>query len=320
MSQNTFTVSDDQDGLRLDVFLTRVMPDHFSRTMIKSIIKSGRIFLNGKQVSAHYKVASGEQIVVDYSDDNHARQGIIPPEEIPLDIFYEDQNLLVIYKPEGMLVHPVHGQRTGTLVNALLHYCHVSGATLSDVNASAEVKGVKQKELIRPGIVHRLDRETSGLMLVAKDNWTHVRLARQFEKHQVKKRYVAVVKGVVDFDEGVIDAPLGRHHRHWDKKSISFDDSSKEAKTFYRVLKRFDQKATLVALFPQSGRTHQLRVHMGHLGHPILGDTKYGGGSHFPRMALHAQMIGFRHPQTKKFIEFSSLIPAEFLEPLQNLD
>jgi 23S rRNA pseudouridine1911/1915/1917 synthase len=248
---------------------------------------------------SHHKILAGDEVVVELTEAD-VSWGNIKPENIPLDIFYEDQWLLVVNKPAGMLVHPVHGSRCGTLVNALLHHYQ----TLSDVNAS-----------FRPGIVHRLDRETSGLMLVAKDNVTHVRLARQFEKHRIQKRYLALVAGHIKFDEGVIDAPLGRHHVHWDKRGVSFDEEAKDAKTFYRVIKRFDKPVTLVALFPESGRTHQLRVHMAYLGHPILGDDKYGDRNSFPRLALHAQAICFLHPQTQCEIEFFSVAPKEFLSP-----
>ena len=166
---------------------------------------------------------------------------------------------------------------------------------------------------MRPGIVHRLDKDTSGLLLVAKDNITHTKLAKQFQRHTIKKRYIALVEGSIEFDEGVINTPIGRDEKHRDKKAVKFDDSAKESKTFYRVIKR-KNGVTLVALFPETGRTHQLRVHLAYLGHPILGDDKYGTKSNFPRMALHAQGIGFQHPSTKKFLEFSLKPPKEFLD------
>lgn len=285
--------------MRLDVFLAQQLTEIPSRTFIQKMIEAGQVKVNQKAVKAHYKVVTGDEIRVEVpaTDDSF---GNIKPENIPLDIFYEDQWLIVVNKPAGMLVHPAQGSRSGTLVNALLHHYQ----TLSDVNAS-----------FRPGIVHRLDRETSGLMLVAKDNVTHVRLARQFEKHRIQKQYLALVAGHVKFDEGVIDAPLGRHHIFWDKRGVSFEEEAKDAKTFYRVLKRFAKPVTLVALFPESGRTHQLRVHMTFLGHPILGDDKYGDKNSFPRLALHAQGIRFLHPQTQCEIEFFSVAPKEFLSP-----
>jgi 23S rRNA pseudouridine1911/1915/1917 synthase len=179
----------------------------------------------------------------------------------------------------------------------LLHHC----VELSRVN-----------EDMRPGIVHRLDKETSGLLLVAKDNITHTKLAKQFQRHEIKKRYVALVEGTVEFDEGVIDVPIGRNPFHREKKSVQYDDTAKDSVTYYRVIKR-SQGVTLVSLFPKTGRTHQLRVHMAHLRHSILGDDKYGKAKSFSRLALHAQAIGFRHPHTRNYLEFYSKSPREFL-------
>ena len=197
-----------------------------------------------------------------------------------------------------MLVHPAQGIYSGTLVNALLFHCR----QLSDFNGSS-----------RPGIVHRLDKETSGLMIAVKDNQTHAQLARQFQKHKVKKQYVALVEGEVEFDEGIIDAPLGRHPVHHDLRDVQYNDAAKNAVTFYRVIKRH-KGVTLLSLFPKTGRTHQLRVHMNHIHHPILGDAKYGRKGSFPRLALHARAIGFEHPHWKCFLEFSCRPPREFLQ------
>ena len=287
-------VDDKSQGLRLDIFLTKNLSDIPSRNFIQTVIEANNARVNGKIVKSHYKVLVGDQINVTIPD---LEGSDITPENIALDIFFEDENLLVINKPVGMMVHPATGQYTGTLVNALLYHCK----ELSDVNSS-----------VRPGIVHRLDKETSGLMLVAKNNKTHAKLAEQFENHTIKKQYVALVEGIVEFDEGLIDAPLGRHPHHREKKAVMFSDS-KEAQTFYRVLRRMKDK-TLIALFPQTGRTHQLRVHMKYLGHPILGDDKYGKRNSFPRLALHAKSIGFLHPQTSRYLEVSSKTPKEFLE------
>lgn len=299
MPEHILTVDEYNCNLRLDVFLTRNLDDSPSRTFLKGLIDTGGVKVNQTQVKAHYKVAVGDQVTIQIPEKQDTLEGI-EPEDIPLDLFYEDDILLVINKPAGMLVHPAHGRYSGTLANAVMFY----SKTLSDRNS------------FRPGIVHRLDRETSGLILIAKDDKTHVNLARQFEKHRVKKRYVALVKGNIEFDEGVIDAPLARHPQHWDKRSVSFDESAKGAKTFYRVLKRFGAQATCVALFPKSGRTHQLRVHMAHLGHPILGDDKYGSKHSFPRLGLHAQGLGFHHPKMKQYVEFSLPVPEEFFDPL----
>lgn len=319
MPEHTLKVDEDNNQLRLDVFLTRNLPDLPSRTFIQKLIETQQVFVNQKNVKVGYKVTTGDEIMIIVPEEEATFENIAP-ENIPLNIFYEDDFLLIINKPVGMLVHPTHSCSSGTLVNALLYYCsseQTSGRgkkKLSNVNTPRPSLHAPAATF-RPGIVHRLDRETSGLIIVAKDNKTHVALARQFENHLVQKRYVALVKGVVEFEEGVIDAPLGRHPRYWDKKAVSYSELSREATTFYQVIKRFGQAATLVALFPQSGRTHQLRVHMAYLGHPILGDDKYGIKSDFPRMGLHAQAISFTHPATESYIEFSSIVPPEFYSP-----
>lgn len=310
MPEHILKVNEGQALLRLDVFLTQNLPDVPSRTFIKHLIDSGQVTVNQKKVKAHHKVALDDEIVVQLSDDVDVVDQV-QPENIPLDILYEDSYLLVINKPAGMLVHPVHGCTTGTLVNALLYHC----ADLSDMNVAANSFDTQKTHLYRPGIVHRLDRDTSGLVVVAKDNYTHARLAKQFETRRVKKRYIALVSGNVAFDEGVIDAPLGRHPNHFDKRKVSFEESAKEAKTYYKVIKHFGTWATLMALNPQSGRTHQLRVHMAFLGHAILGDEKYGQKNSFPRMALHAQSIAFYHPHSKNYLEFSCVVPEEFYKP-----
>lgn len=303
MEESQLIVKGDEAQLRIDIYLAKVLAGAPSRTWVQKIIHEGLVRVNDVVVKANYKIEPGDEIVVSRGSEETLDH--VQPEAIPLDVFYEDEFLMVVNKPTGMTVHPAPGVVSGTLVNALLYYCRQeTGKTLSGVN----------KEF-RPGIVHRLDRETSGLIIVAKDDRSHVRLARQFEKHRVRKKYLALVAGDIEFDEGVVDAPLSRHPIHHDKKSVAFDDSAKPAKTCYRVRRRFSGQATLVALFPESGRTHQLRVHMAYLGHPILGDEKYGKKKTFPRLALHAQAIGFIHPQTKEYVEFSTPPPPEFLIP-----
>ena len=296
MSSQYIKVDQENHHFRLDVFLTANLEDVPSRNYIKKLIESGNVKVNENIVKAHYKVAAGDDICVDIPKGFLSEQHVAP-EDIPLNVFYEDQNLFVINKPCGMVVHPARGNYSGTLVNALLHH----SVELSSVNTD-----------IRPGIVHRLDKETSGLILVAKDNITHTKLAKQFQRHTVEKQYVALVEKEVEFDEGIIDVPLGKSLRNFDKRAVRYDDKSREAVTRYKVVKRY-KGVTLVDLFPKTGRTHQLRVHMKYLGHPILGDDKYGNKNSFPRLALHAQAIGFKHPGTKEFVKFSSTIPKEFL-------
>lgn len=295
MTMRAFKVGEEHDHLRLDIFLARVLSDVPSRTFVQKLIGFGHVRVNEAAVKAHQKVAAGDDVHVEIPADFLTPRHVAP-EDIPLDIFYEDDCLMAVNKPAGMVVHPADGCYTGTLVNALLHH----SVRLSQVNSE-----------MRPGIVHRLDKETSGLLLVAKDNITHTRLAKQFQRHEVKKRYVALVEGEIEFDEGVVSEPIGRHPRHREKKAVRYGAGARDSSTLYRVIKR-GKGITLVALFPRTGRTHQLRVHMSYLGHPILGDDKYGKKKSFPRLALHAQAIGFRHPQTKAYLEFSLKPPREF--------
>jgi len=297
MSTYVLKVELEHDRERLDVYLTQALPDVPSRSFVQKLLEAGSVLVNQKSAKAHYKVRTGDTVDVDVVRellDPHP----VAPENIALDIFYEDEFLLVVNKTAGMLVHPAQGIYSGTLVNALLFHCR----QLSDFNGSS-----------RPGIVHRLDKETSGLMIAVKDNQTHAQLARQFQKHKVKKQYVALVEGEVEFDEGIIDAPLGRHPVHHDLRDVQYNDAAKNAVTFYRVIKRH-KGVTLLSLFPKTGRTHQLRVHMNHIHHPILGDAKYGRKGSFPRLALHARAIGFEHPRWKCFLEFSCRPPREFLQ------
>ncbi|MDE2028182.1 MAG: RluA family pseudouridine synthase [Candidatus Omnitrophica bacterium] len=295
--KQTHTVSEEHKGLRLDVYLTQALPDVPSRMFIKKMIEAGSVKVNGRQEKTKYKVATGDAIDVDIDRQAWAPKDLAA-EKMDLDIFYEDGDMLVINKPSGLSVHPASGHKSGTLVNALIyHYQELSDAGGAD----------------RPGIVHRLDRDTSGLLLIAKTNLAHARLGRQFEKHTVMKRYVARVEGKVQFDQGVVDVPLEKHKKFHDQRQVAAEGKGKEAVTLYQVLNRFS-RSTLIALFPQTGRTHQLRVHMKHLGHTILGDEKYGRKDNFPRLALHAQSIGFIHPVTKAYVEFSCPTPPEFLK------
>ncbi len=298
MSPAIFKIEAHQAGLRLDVFLAQYIEQLPSRTVGRRLIEDGHVLLNGQRVRPHYKLSEGDSVELDLEkiEPNGMES---EPENIPLDVLYEDPDLIVVNKPVGMLVHPVHGAGTGTLVNALLYHCK----SLSNVN-----------EAHRPGIVHRLDRETSGVILVAKNDLAHVRLARQFERHRVQKKYIAIVKGVIEFDEGKVDAPLGRHPSHFDKRAVLLDEpDTREAETLYRVIRRCKNNTTVVALFPKTGRTHQLRVHMKYLGHPILGDDKYGDRQSFSRLALHAQTIAFQHPSHKWLMEILAPVPQEIL-------
>ncbi len=283
-------------GMRLDMFLFSYfenLQQGLSRSRIQVLIREGNVSSAGRKLAKpHQKVKPGQEIRVGIEE----RQELAPQsEDIPVEIIYEDADLAVINKPPGLVVHPAPGNDSHTLVNALLH-C-LSG--LSDINPR------------RPGIVHRLDKETSGVMVVAKNNFTHLGLVKQFARHTIKRKYVALVRGKMEFDENIIELPIGRHPVKRKSMAVSFDEHAKSAKTYYRTVKRANDYS-LLELEPFTGRTHQLRVHLAYLGHPILGDSKYGRGANFPRLALHALSLGFNHPRTGKFMEFNSEMPKEF--------
>lgn len=312
MTKQILSVTEHDDDVRVDVYITRALGELIpSRMFIKRLIDAGKLSVNGKPVKAPYKVKAGDEISIDIAEDDYPDDRI-KPEAIPLEIVYEDDAIVAINKPIGMTVHPASGNYGGTLVNAMVHHF----GELSDVNGPR-----------RPGIVHRLDRETSGIILVAKTNMAHARLARQFEAHTIEKKYVAIVEGEVQFDEGVVEAAIARHPKYHDMRQVarSGTGEGKKAVTYYTVIKRSKgltalarlKAVTAVALFPETGRTHQLRLHMKHIGHPILGDENYGTRSNFPRLALHAQAIFFEHPITRKTLEFSVPLPSEFLPYVQ---
>ena len=289
-------VDESQAHTRLDLLLTNYATGNnlaLSRTHIQKLILEGKVFLNS-QISrkANHKVKSGEHIQVILPDKVEQK---LLAEKISLDVVYEDDDLAIINKQTGLVVHPAPGNRQHTLANALLGRFK----QLSDINKD------------RPGIVHRLDKETSGLLVIAKNNASHLKLAKQFAEHSIERKYIAIVSGRVEFDEDVIEAPIGRHPTKRQNMAVSYLKNTRYAKTFYKTLKR-GKNFSLLELKPFTGRTHQLRVHLAFLGHPILGDIKYGKDNSFGRMALHAQEIGFIHPATEKFVHFTSLLPSEF--------
>ncbi|MFA5286965.1 MAG: RluA family pseudouridine synthase [Candidatus Omnitrophota bacterium] len=295
MNEHNFIVSAEEAGTRLDILLSNFSKNKrlgLSRVFIKGLILDGAVRVKNEAIiKPHYKVKSGEEVGFGFMDKV---KGALKAEDIKLDIVYEDEDLAVINKPTGMVVHPAPGNYEHTLVNALKNIFK----SLSDINPD------------RPGIVHRLDKETSGLLVIAKNNASHLDLVRQFAEHSVKKEYLAIVKGSVEFDEGMIEAPIARHATRRKNMAVNFSDQAKEAKTHYRTLKRY-KNFSLLELKPFTGRTHQLRVHLDFIGHPILGDDKYGKGNEFTRLALHAKTLGFTHPRTGKFVEFKAPIPKE---------
>lgn len=286
-----FTVEEDGSGRRIDLFLAANISEGHSRSAIQKIISSGDVLLNNAIIKKPcHKVALGDSVRIILPE---AKPSQLVPQDIDFRIIYEDADVLVIDKPSGLVVHPGSAIKEGTLVNGLIRHT----ADLSNINPD------------RPGIVHRLDKDTSGLMVIAKNNPTHLNLIKQFARRKVSKKYVALVQGVMELDEGIIDLPIGRHKKDFRRQEVSFVNS-KNALTRYRVLKRFAD-STLLELVPRTGRTHQLRVHLAHIGYPILGDVKYGKKAYFPRLALHAAELGFFHPQEKKFATFSSPLPQE---------
>ncbi len=288
-----FVESIDKDK-RIDVYLSDALDKYgVSRNLIKELIKDNKVILNNnKSFKVHYKVRENDRILVDVPDKSKLE---IKPQEISLDIVYEDDNLLVVNKPTGLVVHPAPGNKDKTLVNALLFHTK----QLSDINPE------------RPGIVHRLDKDTSGLIVVAKDNNTHLQLSRQFAERKIEKVYVAVVEGEVEFTEGVIDIPVGRNPKDFKKMRAFFHEDARMAKTFYKVLCT-NKKFSLLELKPVTGRTHQLRVHLNYLGHPILGDKKYSSKNDYSRLFLHAKYLKFMHPMKNKVMEFNLKVPNEF--------
>lgn len=298
MQEYTLTVQTEDAGKRLDIFLMDFFTGEnlgLSRTALKGLVDSGNVSLAGAPArKAHQKVRAGEvyRIIIE-----EKKAASVCAEDIAFDVVYEDDDLAVINKPYGLVVHPAPGNREHTLVNALMHRFK----SLSDINPE------------RAGIVHRLDKETSGLLVIAKNNVSHLALAKQFAEHSIKRRYVALVKGMMEFEENVIELPIARDPNRREAMAVNYGKNSRYARTRYRSLKR-TKEYSFVELEPFTGRTHQLRVHLSYIGHPILGDRKYGRNNEFSRLALHARVLGFDHPVSGKFLEFSCAIPLEFTE------
>lgn len=288
---------------RLDAYLAEMMTDSTSRSQIKKWIEQGAVKVNGKEVPAHYKVKHSDLIHVEVvaAVDDTTRA-----ENIPLQVFYEDEQLLLVYKPAGMVVHPAHGNPHHTLVNALLF--HVQNLSLSGLGGN-----------VRPGIVHRLDKDTSGIMIIAKNDRAHAFLAKQFKNQTMERVYRVVVKGVVQHDEGLIEEPVGRAFLNR-KKVVIKPSGGKEAQTYFKVMKRY-KNATLLELHLHTGRTHQIRVHMRHFGHPVVGDPLYGVASQWiDRQCVHAFRLGFVHPVTKKKMAFECPLPEDIKKLLGHLE
>lgn len=291
-----------QSGVRLDRFLADSGLE-LSRSAAVGLIDNGNVTVNGKAQNKKYKLSDGDEVIICIPDP-------VPyeakAENIPLDIIYEDEDLLVVNKPKGMVVHPAAGNYDGTLVNALLYHC---GDSLSGING-----------VLRPGIVHRIDKDTSGLLIVAKNDHAHKLLAEQIKAHSFTREYEAIVFGNLKNDEGTVDAPIGRHPVDRKKMCIT-PKNSKNAVTHYHVLERL-KGYTYIRCMLETGRTHQIRVHMASLGHPVSGDTVYGVKNEkvpFTGQCLHARKIGFVHPSSGEYIEFTSPLPDYFEQFLSKL-
>lgn len=304
MNQVNIAVSEEQTSERLDKFLSTTEPE-WSRTQVQQWVKDGLIEVNGKQVKANYKVQPGDQIKVEIPDPEVLD---IEAEPMDLDIYYEDADVLVVNKPRGMVVHPAPGHVSGTLVNGLMAHC----TDLSGING-----------VMRPGIVHRIDKDTSGLLMVAKNDMAHESLVNQLVAKTVTRKYTAVVHGIIQHDTGTIDAPIGRDKK--DRQSMTVTkESAKQAVTHFDVIERFED-FTVVECRLETGRTHQIRVHMKYIGYPLAGDPKYGPRKtvDFNGQLLHAGVLGFDHPRTGEYIEFTAPIPADmqaFIDSLRNND
>ncbi len=308
-SRRNWRVQSEQVGLRLDRYLVSTLGG-LSRTAVQQLINDGSVLINGRASKPGYVLRTDDDIQVLCSIPS-SQQKEVRPQALPLDIVYEDDDLLIVNKAAGMVVHPAPGHYDDTLVNALL-------ARYPALQGSMAVE-----DDIRPGIVHRLDRDTSGLLIVAKNAHTQAALVRQMQRHEVVKRYLALVEGVVSLDQGSIDAPIGRNPRHRQQMAITSIDS-REARTHFRVLTRFNHHSLLL-LQLETGRTHQIRVHLQAIGHPVFGDSVYGP-DHIPRgislqrQFLHAYQLSFFHPSTGNIMEFEAPLPTDLQSVLDHED
>lgn len=303
MQEERFQIAENENQKRIDRLLAEKIPT-LSRSYIQKLMKEQQIFVNERPVKANYKVSAGDSVTVVIPE---LKEPDIVPENIPLDVLYEDADILIVNKPKGMVVHPAAGHYSGTLVNALMYYCKED---LSGING-----------VMRPGIVHRIDMDTTGSILVCKNDTAHQKMAEQFKVHDMKRVYHAIVHGVISEDEGTIEGPIGRHPIDRKKMCINHKNG-KPAVTHYRVLKRFS-KFTYVECQLETGRTHQIRVHMASIHHPLLGDTVYGPSKcPFPLQGqtLHAKILGIHHPVTGEYLEIDAPLPEYFTNLLEKLE
>lgn len=290
-------------GKRMDQYLTQIFPE-YSRSYLQKLLKDQHVLVKDRPVKASYRIVGEEQILLQIPRQQPLE---VAAEKIPLDILYEDEDLIVINKPKGMVVHPAAGHYSGTLVNALMYHCRDQ---LSGING-----------VLRPGIVHRIDQNTTGSLVVCKNDFAHNQIAEQLKEHSITRKYLAVVHGVLKEDQGTIDAPIGRHPIDRKKMAV-VQKNGKRAVTHYRVLERFSNY-TYIECQLETGRTHQIRVHMSSLHHPVLGDDLYGPAKcPFPKLqgqTLHAGTLGFLHPRTGNYVEFCAPLPEYFEKLLEKL-
>lgn len=292
----------EENGVRIDAWISGRLSEH-SRSYIQKLLNDGLVLVNGAIVKSNYKVRANDDITVKIPEPEVLD---IVPESIDIPVLYEDEHVLVVNKPKGMVVHPAAGNYSGTLVNALMDYC---GDSLSSING-----------VIRPGIVHRIDKDTSGVLVVAKSNEAHEKLSLRLKDHDVNRIYVALVHGIIREESAKIDAPIGRHPVDRKKMAVN-TNNGRRAVTYFKVLDRFND-ATLIEVKLETGRTHQIRVHMSYIGYPIIGDAVYGkkkdkydiGGQ-----ALHAKTLGFVHPVKNEYMEFNAELPEYFTKLMEGL-
>lgn len=296
-----FIIGEEYVKLRLDKAIALKFTD-LSRTNIQRLIEEEKVYVNGKKVKASYKVENGDKVQL---EEIEAKEISLQPQEIPLDIIYEDSDIIVINKQKGLVVHPANGSPDGTLVNAIMNICKDS---LSGIGGE-----------IRPGIVHRLDKDTSGLIIVAKNDKAHINLSEQIKNHEVKKTYIALVRGNVKENEATINMPIGRSKK--DRKKMAVSKEGKNAITHFKVIERYE-KYTLLEIQIETGRTHQIRVHMSSIGYPVVGDTVYSNGKNpfgIIGQMLHAKKLLFKHPITKEELNLEAPLPEYFKEVLNKL-
>lgn len=296
-------INKELEGKRIDSVISSYYTE-LSRSMVQKLIDENQITVNGKQTKPSYKTNLNDEIEIDIPKP---KETDLKPQDIPLEIIYEDEDIIVVNKPKGMVVHPANGNPDGTLVNAIMAICKES---LSGIGGE-----------IRPGIVHRLDKDTSGAIIVAKNDKAHIQLSEDLKNHKIKKTYIALVRGIVKENEATINMPIARSKQ--DRKKMAVDKNGKEAITHFKVLNRYNEKYTLLEINIETGRTHQIRVHLSQIGYPIIGDTTYSNGKNewgIVGQCLHAKELDFKHPITGKDIHIEARLPEYFSEIIKKLE